>query len=562
MVVAMAAPTHASLPLLADIPQGCSLQKSSAGQRFTCVREGDAVHVLADRCPHQGYPLSQGSVRAGVLTCAWHNWKFEVDSGACRFGGEGVRRYPSELVDGRVVVDLRIDEQAERERLGQSMTRALGEGDSDALIRDGLRLGALAPASGHGQVGPALAVLAALGAERAAYGFDHPLATLADLGAWIERAWLDDGRALAVAATLFGESYRHLPVRELPAAVDGWDGLADDLRGERRALAEAKARAGGRGDALDELIRAELLPFLADHLYAYGHGAIYTSKTRALGRAFPELREALAGALAVRLAWATAETSLPPWKATREGYAAVDGLTPGSEALGDRRRDYEASVLESESSAVAATVAALREGVGSRSLVQASAHAAAIRLARFDRAWEARADAEVTVLDVSHALTFAEAVLALLELAGPRESARLAVQAAAFVGKLHRGDRASGEDDETPVVASLAEAFATRDPRLVRLARDMDGDARLAAYAELAPFAASSVFVRPIFIAHAIKVSEAAYQLELGDPAADHAYLEAALALTIPRRPERAPARDAYLAVQAVRDGRPPKGLY
>ena len=90
----MSKPTHASLPLLTEIPQGCSLQKSSEGQRFTCIREGESIHVLADRCPHQGYPLSQGSVRDGVLTCAWHNWKFEVETGDSQFGGEGVRRFP------------------------------------------------------------------------------------------------------------------------------------------------------------------------------------------------------------------------------------------------------------------------------------------------------------------------------------------------------------------------------------------------------------------------------------------------------------------------------------
>ena len=562
MVGPMAKPTHASLPLLTEIPAGCSLQKSSEGQRFTCIREGDTVHVLADRCPHQGYPLSQGTVRDGVLTCAWHNWKFDAETGASQFGGEGVRRFPSEVVEGRVVVDLRIDEAAERERLRGSMTQALNHGDGEALIRDGLRLGELGSSS-HGRVGPALAWLAKLAAERVPYGFGHPLATLADITSWIERGWLDDLTALALVATMFGQEHGYRPVRALPEPVEGFAGACEDLRNERRALAEAKARAGARSGALDALIRTEWLPFLGDHLYAYGHGAIYTTKIRRLHDCFPDASEDLAGALAVRLGWATAETALPPWKATREGYAAVDGLELGAGTLGEGRHAYEQAVLESERAAVDATVAAIGEGVGARALIQASAHAAAIRVARFDAAWEQRADAEVTLLDVSHCLTFAEAALGLLELASPREAKRLAVQAAAFVGKLHRGDRPASETAALqPLSSTLAEAIVRRDPSDVALADTMDAEARRAAYVELAPFAASGVFVRPIFIAHAIKMTEAAYQLELGDPDADHAYLAAALATTLPRRPERSPTRSATLTEQAVRDGRPPKGLY
>ncbi|MCH8899305.1 MAG: Rieske 2Fe-2S domain-containing protein [Acidobacteria bacterium] len=32
-------------------------------------------------CPHQGYALLQGEVKEETLTCAWHNWKFELDQG-------------------------------------------------------------------------------------------------------------------------------------------------------------------------------------------------------------------------------------------------------------------------------------------------------------------------------------------------------------------------------------------------------------------------------------------------------------------------------------------------
>ncbi|MCH7844850.1 MAG: Rieske 2Fe-2S domain-containing protein [Acidobacteria bacterium] len=60
---------------------------------------------MDNRCPHQGYALLQGEVKEETLTCAWHNWKFELDQGGrASFGGEAVRSYPVEVRNGQVFV--------------------------------------------------------------------------------------------------------------------------------------------------------------------------------------------------------------------------------------------------------------------------------------------------------------------------------------------------------------------------------------------------------------------------------------------------------------------------
>src|SRR5262249_48271740 len=70
-------PDWTDLGSIDDLPEGALvLRKDATGRRYACVRQGDVVHALDDRCPHQGYPLSQGCVKDGVLTCEWHNWKF------------------------------------------------------------------------------------------------------------------------------------------------------------------------------------------------------------------------------------------------------------------------------------------------------------------------------------------------------------------------------------------------------------------------------------------------------------------------------------------------------
>jgi nitrite reductase/ring-hydroxylating ferredoxin subunit len=37
--------------------------------------------AIEDRCPHMGFPLHQGTVEAGLLTCHWHHARFDLDSG-------------------------------------------------------------------------------------------------------------------------------------------------------------------------------------------------------------------------------------------------------------------------------------------------------------------------------------------------------------------------------------------------------------------------------------------------------------------------------------------------
>ena len=52
------------------------------GQQILLLHSERGVFACANRCPHEGYPLSEGSLADGcVLTCNWHNWKFDLAFG-------------------------------------------------------------------------------------------------------------------------------------------------------------------------------------------------------------------------------------------------------------------------------------------------------------------------------------------------------------------------------------------------------------------------------------------------------------------------------------------------
>ena len=48
--------------------------------------DGKDFTACENRCPHMGYPMNKGTVRDGVVTCAWHNWQFDMKSGGCYRG--------------------------------------------------------------------------------------------------------------------------------------------------------------------------------------------------------------------------------------------------------------------------------------------------------------------------------------------------------------------------------------------------------------------------------------------------------------------------------------------
>ncbi len=67
--------------------------------------EGE-IHAVDNRCPHMGFPLSQGSVDNGILTCHWHHARFELSCGSTFDPfADDVESFPVEVRDGEVWIN-------------------------------------------------------------------------------------------------------------------------------------------------------------------------------------------------------------------------------------------------------------------------------------------------------------------------------------------------------------------------------------------------------------------------------------------------------------------------
>jgi nitrite reductase/ring-hydroxylating ferredoxin subunit len=64
------------------------------------------VHAFENRCPHEGNPLSEGEIAGPTLTCVFHNWRFDLETGACLFGDLPATRYDARVVGQQIVIDL------------------------------------------------------------------------------------------------------------------------------------------------------------------------------------------------------------------------------------------------------------------------------------------------------------------------------------------------------------------------------------------------------------------------------------------------------------------------
>ncbi|QLG61370.1 Rieske (2Fe-2S) protein [Halorarum salinum] len=101
----MADAFHEAVPLAKLEEEGRALMQADGTPIALFHHEGE-VRAVNNRCPHMGFPLTEGSVDEGVLTCHWHHARFELSCGdTFDPWADDVDTYTTEIRDGVVYVD-------------------------------------------------------------------------------------------------------------------------------------------------------------------------------------------------------------------------------------------------------------------------------------------------------------------------------------------------------------------------------------------------------------------------------------------------------------------------
>ena len=219
----------------------------STGERTVAVfwHRGE-VFAVDNRCPHMGFPLSQGTVADGILTCHWHHAKFDL-SGGCAFDlfADDVAAFHSELRDGEVW----IDPQPQEEEAVAHWTRKLQEG-----LEQNLRLVIAKSVIGLCAAGRADIVLdraARFGVRNRAAGWSSGLSILTAMANVLPQLDPDDRpRALYQGVVHVARSVQGQPPDFDIAALTTDEARPDQFRTWFRRFAEVRSR-----DAAERCLR-------------------------------------------------------------------------------------------------------------------------------------------------------------------------------------------------------------------------------------------------------------------------------------------------------------------
>ena len=98
---------------LDDLAPGVGTVVIVDGKSVALFNVDGTIYAMEDTCPHQGSSLGMGQLEGSVVKCRGHGMRFSVVTGLMP-GSEsfGVKTYPVEVVDGKIMVDVSSTQEA------------------------------------------------------------------------------------------------------------------------------------------------------------------------------------------------------------------------------------------------------------------------------------------------------------------------------------------------------------------------------------------------------------------------------------------------------------------
>lgn len=388
------------------------------------------IFACNNRCPHEGYPLSEGTLGAAcTLTCNWHNWKFDLASGETLVGGDRLRQYPVEERDGRIWIDVSDPPaEAQQARALANLEEASDDNDYERMAREVARF-----VKADGDPFEPLRRMVVRSPARLEYGMTHAYAAAPDWLALHRVAATSEQRLTALVEPIAHIAWDTLREPEYPysSASVAWsdEAFAAAVEGEdeARAIALVNGALAGGGAALRVLQRAFARAALA-HYQDFGHSAIYVRKGfELIALLGGEAARPVLHALTRSIIYATREDRIPEF---RHYARALAKWSP------DGARCAADDLVGLSVNAVLDRVAAMAGD--NQTKYRLLLEACALAMLRFDTGVDAQTTKPVSHnvrwLDLTHALTFGNAVRRLCD-EQPELWPQALLQLACFLGR-------------------------------------------------------------------------------------------------------------------------------
>lgn len=88
-----------------DLAAGSCTTVDVKGTKIALFNVDGTFYAIDDTCLHRGGPLGEGFLNGKTVTCPWHGWEYDVESGKCQTTpGVSVKRYDVRLSGENVEV--------------------------------------------------------------------------------------------------------------------------------------------------------------------------------------------------------------------------------------------------------------------------------------------------------------------------------------------------------------------------------------------------------------------------------------------------------------------------
>ena len=91
---------------LKDIAEGKPVVVTIGDQPIGLFNISGKIFAIDNGCMHRGGPLAEGHVEGKEVTCPWHAWAFNLETGACAMNPELTQKtFPVKIEHGKVSVE-------------------------------------------------------------------------------------------------------------------------------------------------------------------------------------------------------------------------------------------------------------------------------------------------------------------------------------------------------------------------------------------------------------------------------------------------------------------------
>lgn len=92
---------------LADLPPGKLIQAEVNDKGYAVCNAEGTVYAIDGYCPHAGGPLGCGALHGRSITCPWHMWGFDCETGQSDVSPNvKLATFPVKVEDGDIFIDV------------------------------------------------------------------------------------------------------------------------------------------------------------------------------------------------------------------------------------------------------------------------------------------------------------------------------------------------------------------------------------------------------------------------------------------------------------------------